>query len=108
MGLGRTEAGGPLGEQVFDKRPRAPTRWSWKEGGYFVAKELFVEKRQDEGDFAVRKPGSERASKTAPTQASAIDAASAMSPKATVFAERVRHTDRGNPDKWRVVYKPKR
>jgi hypothetical protein len=73
-----------------------------------VAKELFVEKRQDQGDFAVRRPGSERASKTAPTQAGAIDAAIAMNPEATVFAERVRHTDRGNPDKWRVVYKPKR
>jgi hypothetical protein len=73
-----------------------------------VADEFFIEKREDTGDFAVRKPGSERASKTATTQDAAIEAAKKMNPNATIFAERVRRTAVGNPDKWRVVYKPKR
>jgi hypothetical protein len=34
---------------------------------------FYVEKRPDEGDYAVRKPGVERASATAPTQKKAID-----------------------------------
>ena len=73
-----------------------------------MADEYFIEKRQDEGDYAIRKPGSERASRTAPTQEAAIAAAKRMSPDATTFAERQRHTSGGDPDKWRVVYKPKR
>lgn len=61
---------------------------------------LFVERRP-QGDYAVRKPGSQRASIVAPTQAQAIEDARRMSPDATVLAERVRFTTGGNPDKWR-------
>lgn len=61
---------------------------------------LFVERRP-QGDYAVRKPGSQRASTVAPTQAQAIEVARRMNPDATVLAERVRFTTGGNPDKWR-------
>ncbi len=61
---------------------------------------LFVEKRE-QGDFAVRKPGSQRASAVAPTQAEAIERAHELNPDAAVHIERVRHTSVGKPDQWR-------
>jgi hypothetical protein len=73
-----------------------------------MADEYFIEKRPEKGDFAVRKPDSDRASKVEPTQKEAIDAAKDMNGNATIFAERQRHTVGGDPDKWRVVRKPKR
>ena len=62
--------------------------------------ELFVERR-DQGDFAVRKPGSERASAVLRTQAEAIERARQISPDSTVLVERVRETNLGGRDKWR-------
>lgn len=62
--------------------------------------EFFVERRP-EGDYAVRKPNSERASAVEPTQAQAINRAKELNPKATIHVERVRHTMKGSPDKWR-------
>lgn len=59
---------------------------------------VFIERRR-EGDYAVRRPGSERASTVRPTQREAIDWAQERGAKPLV--ERVRHTDRGSPDKWR-------
>jgi integrase len=38
-----------------------------------MADEFFIEKRPGQGDYAIRKPGSERASGTAPTQEAAIE-----------------------------------
>jgi hypothetical protein len=64
--------------------------------------ELFIEKR-DQGDYAVRRPGSERASAVLPTQAEAIERAREMNPHSTVHVERVRDTDVGGRDKWRKV-----
>ncbi|MDD2466772.1 MAG: DUF2188 domain-containing protein [Desulfobulbus sp.] len=61
---------------------------------------LYVERRP-EGDYAVRKPNSERASAVAPTQAQAIERARELNPEAAVHVERVRNTSGGNPDKWR-------
>jgi uncharacterized protein DUF2188 len=63
-------------------------------------KDLFVERRP-QGDFAVRRANSERASVVAPTQAKAIEQAQKLEPNATVLVERVRHTSGGKPDKWR-------
>lgn len=60
---------------------------------------LFVERRP-QGDYAVRRPDSERASDVRPTQAEAIERAREMEPS-EILVERVRHTDRGKPDKWR-------
>jgi pyridoxine/pyridoxamine 5'-phosphate oxidase len=63
-------------------------------------KDLFVERRP-QGDFAVRRANSERASAVAPTQAEAVAEARKLEPKATVLVERVRHTSVGKPDQWR-------
>ena len=61
---------------------------------------LFVERRQ-QGDYAIRKPGSERASDVRPTQSAAIERARELNPGTPPLVERVRYTDRGKPDKWR-------
>jgi len=63
-------------------------------------KEFFIEKR-DQGDYAIRKPNSERASGVESTQKEAIEKAKELNPDATIHVERVRHTEVGNPDKWR-------
>jgi len=63
-------------------------------------KEFFIERRS-EGDYAVRRPGSERASAVEPTQSKAIERAQHLDPNATIHVERVRHTSVGKPDKWR-------
>lgn len=61
---------------------------------------LFVERRP-QGDFAVRRPDSERASAVRSTQGEAIDRARELNPDAAIHVERVRHTNRGGPDQWR-------
>ena len=63
-------------------------------------RELYVERR-DEGDYAIRRPGSERASDVCDTQAEAIERARDIDPKAAIHVERVRFTSQGTPDKWR-------
>jgi hypothetical protein len=63
--------------------------------------ELFVEYREQEGDYAVRRPGAARASATEPTQAEAIDTAREIAPNAAILVERVRNTSVGGRDKWR-------
>jgi hypothetical protein len=62
--------------------------------------ELYIERRP-EGDYAVRRGGSQRASVTAPTQKEAIEKAEKLDPKAAVLVERVRDTSVGGRDKWR-------
>jgi len=61
---------------------------------------LFIEQRT-QGDYAVRKPNSDRASAVAPTQGEAIERARQLDREAAILVERVRHTDRGNRDRWR-------
>ena len=61
---------------------------------------LFVERRS-EGDYAVRRPNSERASAVLPTQAEAIARARELNPHSKPLVERVRQTSGGHPDKWR-------
>ena len=63
---------------------------------------LFVEQRP-QGDFAVRKPNSERASAVRPTQAEAIGRARELNPGTPPLVERVRHTSVGKPDQWRLI-----
>ena len=60
-----------------------------------------IEKRPVQGDYAVRKPGSERPSAVEPTQGKAIDRAKELNPDAGLRVERVRNTKAGSPDKWR-------
>ena len=62
--------------------------------------EIFVERRQ-QGDYAIRKPGSDRASGVEPTQSEAINRAGQIAPRATILVERVRDTRIGGRDKWR-------
>jgi Uncharacterized protein conserved in bacteria (DUF2188) len=54
-----------------------------------------------QGDYAVRRAGSARASDVARTQAQAIERAREISPGEAVHVERVRYTSVGKPDKWR-------
>jgi hypothetical protein len=62
--------------------------------------QLFVERRP-QGDYAVRRPNSDRASDVLPTQSEAIDRARELNPNRTPLVERVRNTDVGRPDRWR-------
>jgi hypothetical protein len=61
---------------------------------------LLVEQRP-EGDYAVRRPNSGRASDVLPTQAEAIERARELNPNVAPLVERVRHTSAGKPDQWR-------
>lgn len=63
-------------------------------------KELYVEQRE-EGDYAIRRAGSKKASGVEPTQAKAIERAAEIDPDAAIHVERVRNTKRGSRDKWR-------
>jgi hypothetical protein len=63
-------------------------------------KRIYVEKRS-EGDFAVRRANSERASDVRPTQREAIERARELNPGTSPHVERVRNTTGGSPDKWR-------
>jgi len=62
-------------------------------------KELYVEQRE-QGDFAVRRANSERASAVLPTQRQAIERAKELGAEKPLV-ERVRHTSKGKPDQWR-------
>jgi hypothetical protein len=61
---------------------------------------LFVERRP-QGDYAVRRANSQRASDVRPTQAEATDRARELNPETPPLVERVRYTSRGKPDQWR-------
>jgi hypothetical protein len=63
-------------------------------------KRIYVERRP-EGDYAVRRPGSERASAIEATQAKAIERAQEINPGIAPHVERVRDTSVGGRDKWR-------
>jgi len=61
---------------------------------------VFVERREN-GDYAVRRPNSERASAVTPTQRAGIERAGGIAPNARIMVERVRNTSVGGRDKWR-------
>ena len=63
-------------------------------------KRVYVEQRP-QGDYAMRRANSERASDVLPTQRQAIDLARELSLGSRPHVERVRHTSRGPPDQWR-------
>jgi hypothetical protein len=62
---------------------------------------LFIERREDGGDYAIRRPGADRISDREDTQAEAIERAREIDPNAAILVERVRNTHRGGRDKWR-------
>jgi Uncharacterized protein conserved in bacteria (DUF2188) len=63
-------------------------------------KRMYVERRP-QGDYAVRRANSERASDVLPAQARAIERAQELSPYAAPHVERVRRTAGGSPGRWR-------
>ena len=65
-----------------------------------TSKKIYVERRP-EGDYAVRRGGSERASAIEPTQKAAIERARELNPGIAPHVERVRDTSGGSWDKWR-------
>jgi hypothetical protein len=70
--------------------------------GYIVSRNQQFIERRPQGDYAVRKPNSDRASVVTSTQGEAIDWAQAHNRNdGQILVERVRNTDRGHPDKWR-------
>jgi hypothetical protein len=54
--------------------------------------------RRPEGDYAIRRGGSDRASDVKPTQREAIERARELNPGHNPLVKRVRHTDVGKPD----------
>jgi hypothetical protein len=62
---------------------------------------VYIERRE-QGDYAIRKGGSERASGIVPTQRAAIDRAEKMFPDQKPLIERLRDTKKGGRDKWRT------
>ena len=65
-----------------------------------TSKKIFVERRP-EGDYAVRRADSQRASAVEPTQKEAIERARELNPGIAPHVERVRDTSVGGRDKWR-------
>jgi Uncharacterized protein conserved in bacteria (DUF2188) len=63
--------------------------------------QFFIEKREDEGDYAIRRPNADRISGHEDTQAAAIERAREIDSNAAILVERVRNTSRGHRDKWR-------
>jgi uncharacterized protein YdaT len=63
--------------------------------------EFFIERREDGGDYAIRRRGAKKASDVCDTQAEAVERAEEIDPNATILVERVRNTNRGSRDKWR-------
>jgi hypothetical protein len=63
-------------------------------------KNVYIERRPD-GDYAVRRANSERASDVLPTQRQAIERARELNPNGSLHIERVRKTSERALDKWR-------
>jgi hypothetical protein len=61
---------------------------------------IFVERRP-QGDYAVRRPGTEKAIRVSSTQKEAVERARELSPSGSILVKRVRGTATGSPDKWR-------
>ena len=70
-------------------------------GMYSPQPARFRIKRRDKGNYAIRKPGSERASAVLPAQAEASESAEKMSSDAVIHVERVRNSNAGRRGKWR-------
>ncbi|WP_061534871.1 DUF2188 domain-containing protein [Collimonas arenae] len=63
-------------------------------------KRMYVEQRE-QGDYAVRRANSDRASDVKATQGEAIQRARELNNGVAPHVERVRHTSKGKPDQWR-------
>jgi len=65
-----------------------------------TGKHYFVE-QMDDGRYAVRAKGSQRASDILDTQRAALNRVKELNPSDRPDVERVRITSAGHPDKWR-------
>jgi len=65
-----------------------------------TTRKIYVERRP-QGDYAVRRDGSDRASAVEPSQKAAIERARELNPGVAPHVERVRDTQRGSRNKWR-------
>lgn len=61
---------------------------------------VFIEKNK-EGQFEVKEAGKSRPAAVAPTQEEAEEKAQKLFPGTRPDVERVRHTEKGGPDRWR-------
>ena len=66
-----------------------------------MAKDQLYIERREQGDYAVRRANSQRASAVLPTQTEAIERARELNPNGRPLVERVRNTSVGGRDKWR-------
>lgn len=57
--------------------------------------------RRAQGDYVMRRRGSERVGRVYPTQKEAVERAREISPSGTILVERVRDAAGGGRDKWR-------
>jgi hypothetical protein len=62
---------------------------------------VYVEQRPD-GQYALTRPGADRAIAVTPTQAEAIERGQKLPEKPAIHVERVRDTDTGGRDKYRA------
>jgi putative zinc finger/helix-turn-helix YgiT family protein len=93
----------PIYEQIYSPQSARDQRAQYRyitAGRSTSRAQMFVERRP-QGDYAIRRANSERASEVWPTQAAAIARAREISPGHRLLVERVRHTSQGKPDKWR-------
>jgi uncharacterized protein YdaT len=65
-----------------------------------MSENLFIERR-DDGKYAVKREGTQRASAVTDTQKEAIQRAKEISPGTRPDVERVRNTRSGRRDHWR-------
>ena len=70
-------------------------------GGSDMSKGNIYVERRGVRQYAVVKPGAERASAILPTQTEAIERAKEIDPNTRPDVERVRYTSIGKPDQWR-------
>lgn len=59
--------------------------------------------RRESGDYAVRRPGSERASAILRTRDEAVSWVREYIPDAVIYVESIRETSVGGRDRWRRV-----
>ena len=64
--------------------------------------ELYIVKTE-KGKYAIRRPGSGRASAILPTQVKAIERAREINPDAAIYVERVKDQLVGGRDRWRKI-----
>jgi Uncharacterized protein conserved in bacteria (DUF2188) len=88
---------------LLRRRPtvRHSSKCVWLFNGEDMSDERIYVERRDQGDYAVRRANSERASAVEPTQARAIARAREINPGVAPHVERVRNTTRGTRDHWR-------